>query len=102
MIAVNVNDEDIILNKGMILCFVHETDLTMKTPHVKDTDTVNKVHKEDMVDTKREILENTSQEITADSNRENCHDNTEKLTPIVENSAFMFHKDFYQNLESPC
>ena len=35
-IAVNVSDEDIILNKDMILCFVQETDLTMKTPYVKD------------------------------------------------------------------
>ena len=35
VIAVNVSDEDIILNKGMTLCFVQETDLTMKTPHAK-------------------------------------------------------------------
>ena len=95
MIAVIVSDEDVIINKGMTLCFVQVTDFTMKTPHTKDMDTVNMVHKEDMVDTKREILENSSQEITLDSNRENCPDNTEKLAPIPENLAFMFHKDFY-------
>ena len=44
----------------------------MKTPHTKDMDTVNMVYKEDMVDTKREILENSSQEITLDSNNENA------------------------------
>ena len=49
--AVNVSDEDIILKKGMTLCFVQETDLTMKTPHAKDMDIVNMVHNEDMVDT---------------------------------------------------
>ena len=46
VIAVIVSGEDIILNKGMTLYFVQETDLTMKTPHVKDMDTVNMVHKE--------------------------------------------------------
>ena len=51
-IVVNASDEDIILNKGMTLCFVQETDLTMKTPHAKDMDTVNMVHKGDMVDTR--------------------------------------------------
>ena len=75
--------------------FVQKTDLTTKTPHVKDMDIVNTINQEGMVDTKKEILEKSSQEITSDSNRENCHDNTERLTPIPENSAFMFHKDFY-------
>ena len=49
--------------------------LTTKTPHSKDVDTVNMVNKEDMVDTKRVILENSPQEITLDSNKQNCHDN---------------------------
>ena len=40
-IAVNVGDEDIILNKGMALCFVQETDLLMKTSHIKEMHTVN-------------------------------------------------------------
>ena len=44
-IAVNVSDEDIILKKGMTLYFVQETDLTMKTSHVKNTGMVNSVHK---------------------------------------------------------
>ena len=52
-IAVNVSDEDIILNKGMTICFVQDTDLTTGTPHPQDMDTVNMVHKEDMVDTKK-------------------------------------------------
>ena len=94
-IAVNMSDEEIILYKGMSLCFVQETDLTMKTHHAKDVDTVNMVYKENMVDTKREILENSSQEITLDTNRKNWQDNTEKLTPLPENLAFMFDKDFY-------
>ena len=59
-IAANVSDKDILLNKGMTLCFIQKTDLTMKIPHVKDVDTVNTVHKEDMVDTKRVKLENSS------------------------------------------
>ena len=28
-------------------------------------------------------------------NKEICHDNAEKLTPIPEDSAFMFHGDFH-------
>ena len=42
-IAVNIGDEDIILNKGMTLCFVQETDLTTKIPDIKEIDTVNLV-----------------------------------------------------------
>ena len=58
-------------------------------------DTVNIVENKDMKDTKGERLENCSQEISLDSNKKNCHKNTDKLVPIPENSAFMFHKDFY-------
>ena len=65
-IAVNVRDEDIILYKGKKLCFVQETDLTMET---QDMDTVNMVNKEEMINTKREILGNSSQEITLGSNK---------------------------------
>ena len=38
----------------------------MKTPHIKEIDTVNIVDKEDMKDTMREGLENCSQEISLD------------------------------------
>ena len=67
---------------------------TREPPYAKDMDTVNMVHNKDMVDTKREIFENSSQEIPLDSGKENFHNNTKKLTPIPENSAFMLHKDF--------
>ena len=60
-IAVNVSDEDIILNKGMTLCFVQETDLTTKTPHVKEMDTINMVINKDMICTKKARLENSLQ-----------------------------------------
>ena len=40
----------------MTLCFVQEIDLTMKTPWVKDIDTVNMVNNEDMVSIKRDRL----------------------------------------------
>ena len=53
--AVNVGDEDIIFNQGMALCFVQETDLTTKIPHIKQMDTVNIVEDEDMKDTKRKV-----------------------------------------------
>ena len=53
------------------------------------------VNKEEKVDTKRETLKNSSWAITSDSNKENCHNSTEKLKPIPENSTFMFHRDFY-------
>ena len=65
--AVNVSDEDIILNKGMTLCFAQGTDSIMKILHIKEMDTVDTVDNKDMKDTKRER---------------------------PENSAFMFHKDF--------
>ena len=58
-------------------------------------DTVNTINNEDMEGTKRERLASCLQEISLDSNRKNCHENTDKLAPIQENSAFMFHKDFY-------
>ena len=96
VIAVNVSDENIILNKGMTLCFVQETDLTAEIPHAQDTDIVNMINKEEeTVDAKRETVKNSSQAITSDSNKENCHNGTENLASIPENSAFMFHNDLY-------
>ena len=50
---------------------------------------VNIVKDEDMKDIKRERIQNWN------NDRKNCHENTDKLRPIAENSAFMFHKDFY-------
>ena len=67
-IAVIVGNEDIILNKGMALCFVQETDLITKTTQIKEVDTVNTVDNEDMKDTKRERLKNCLQEISLESN----------------------------------
>ena len=58
-------------------------------------ETVNLVKNEDMKNTKTERLEYCLQEISLNYNRKNCHENTDKLAPIPENSAFMFHKDFY-------
>ena len=95
-IDVNVSDEDIILNKGMTLFFVEETDLTRDIPHAQNMDAVNIINKEEeQVDIKRETVEKSSQVITSDSNKENCHNGTEKLALIPENSAFMFHNNFY-------
>ena len=48
VLVVNVGNEDIILNKGMTLCFVWDTDLIMKTPHTKEMDTVNIVKDKNM------------------------------------------------------
>ena len=94
-IVVNVGDEDVILNKGMTLCFVQETDITTETPHIKEMDIANIVEDEDMKDIKKERLKNCLQEISLNNNRKNCHESTEELVPILENSAFMFHKDVY-------
>ena len=88
-LAINVGDEDIILNKGMTLYFVVETDLITKTPHTKEMDTVNIVKYENMKNAMREQIQNWN------NDRKNCHENTNKLRPIPENSTFMFHKDFY-------
>ena len=41
--VVIVVNEDIFLNKGMTLCFVQETDLSMKIPKVEEMDTVNTI-----------------------------------------------------------
>ena len=57
-LVVNVGNEDIILNKGMTLCFVWETDLIMKTPHTKEMDTVKLVEDENMKNIKRERIQN--------------------------------------------
>ena len=45
--------------------------------------------------TLRERLKNCLQEISLHNSRKNCHKNTDKLAPILENSAFLFCKDFY-------
>ena len=75
---------------------MQKTDLTMDIPHAQDMNTVNMINQvEEMVDVKRETLKNSSQVVTSDSNKENCHNTTEKLAPIPENLAFMFLKDFY-------
>ena len=49
--------------------FVQETDLTTKTRHITEMNTVNIVEDEDMKDTKRERLENCLQEIYLNYNR---------------------------------
>ena len=46
-------------------------------------ETVNTVYIKDMVDTERGTLENSLQEITLDSNRENCHNNTKKTNTYI-------------------
>ena len=68
-----------------------QTDLITKTLHTNEMDAVNIVKDEDIKATKRERIQN------GNSNRKNCHENTDKLRSIPENSAFMFHKDFYPN-----
>ena len=40
VIAVNVSDKDIILNKGMTLCFAQETDLTADISNAQDTQSI--------------------------------------------------------------
>ena len=94
-LAVNVGEENITLNKGMTLCFVQETDLTVKTLHMKEMDIVNIVEDKDIKSIKREKLLNCVQETSLKNDGKDCHGNTDKLAPILENSAFMFHKGFY-------
>ena len=70
-IAVNVSDKDIISNKGMTLCFVQETDLTVDIPQAQDTNTVNTINNEEgKIDNKRETIES----------KENGHNGTEKTS----------------------
>ena len=88
-IAVNLGDEDIILNKGMTLCFIQETDVTTKIPHIKEMDTVNIVEDEDMKDTKRERHENCLQEISLNYNRKNCHKILKTSTYTREFSSYV-------------
>ena len=101
-LVVHVGEEDITLNKGMTLCFVQETDLTMKTPYIKEMDIVNIVGDEDMKDIKKERLLNQSQEISLNNDGKNCDEIPDKLVPIPKNSPFMFHKVLSKNLEAPC
>ena len=54
-----------------------------KTPQIKEMYTVNIVEDEDMKDTKRERQENCSQERSLNNNRKNCHENTDKLAPLL-------------------
>ena len=74
--------------------FVWKTDLIMKTAHTKEMDILNIVKDKDIKDVKRETIQNCWQEISWNNDRKNCHENTDKLAPILVNSAFMFHKDF--------
>ena len=87
-LAVNVGDEDIILNKSMTLCFVWETDLTAKAPHTKEMDTVNIVKADDMTDAKREGIHNWN------SDSKNCHKNTDNLVSVLEEFSIYVSQGF--------
>ena len=56
----------------MTLCFIQETDLSIKIPHIKEMGTVNIVKDKDIKDTKRESLENCLQEISLNYSRKSA------------------------------
>ena len=65
-LAINVGNEDIILNKGMTM-FCEGDRFNYKTPHTKEMVTVNIVKDKDMKDIKRERIQNWN------NNRKKCH-----------------------------
>ena len=80
MLAVNVSDEELTINKGITICFAFVADVTEIHHSTELMESVNEIN-----DVGTEISESASNKSLP----------KETLTPIPLNSSFMFHKDFY-------
>ena len=80
MLAVNVSDEELRINKGITICFTHVADVTKIHQGTDLTESVDAIN-----DVGTEINESATNESLP----------KETLTMIPPYSALMFHKDFY-------
>ena len=79
-LSVNVSDEELRINKGIIICFIHVVDVT-EIHHTTDPiESINEIN-----DVAIEMNESATNKVAP----------KEALTLIPLNSSFMFHKDFY-------
>ena len=79
-LTVNVSDEELIINKGIIICFTHAADVTKIHHDTEPTESISEVN-----DIFIEMNESAINKVAS----------KETLTLIPPNSSFMFHKDFY-------
>ena len=79
-LAANISDEELRINKGITICFTHVAHITEIHCDAKPAESVNEVNDID-VETKESAISEAVPK--------------ETLTPIPQNSSFMFHKDFY-------
>ena len=80
MLAANINDQELRINKGITICFMCVADVTEIHYDVKLTESIKEVNEVDI-----ETKESAISEVVP----------KETLTPIPQNSSFMFHEDFY-------
>ena len=86
-LAVNVSDSELRVNKGITLCFTCVADVTEIHHGTELTESVNEIN-----DVGAEINESATNRSLP----------KEILTPIPLSSSFVFHIDFYPNLELHC
>ena len=80
MLAVNVSDEELRINKGITICFMHVADLTEIHHSTELTESINEINAVNV-----EMNESATNEVAP----------KETLTLITPISSFMFHKNFY-------
>ena len=80
MLAVNVSDEELRINKGITICFMHAADVAQIHHDTELIESINEIN-----DIITEVNESATNEVAS----------KETLTPIPLNSSFMFHTNFY-------
>ena len=80
MLAANISDEELRINKGITKVFMHKADVTEIHHGAELMETINDIN-----------------DVDAEVNRPATNEGLPKetLTPIPSNSSFLFHKDFY-------
>ena len=79
-LAANISDEELRVNKGITICFMHVADVTEVHHDAELTESIKEVNDIDI-----EMKESAISEVVP----------KEALTLIPQNALFMFHEDFY-------
>ena len=86
VLAVNVSDEELGVNKRITICFACITDLKEIHHSAELTKSVNEIN-----------------DVGAEKNESATNESLPKVQTLIPlNSSFIFHKDFTPNLESCC
>ena len=79
-LAVNVSDEELRINKGITICLTYVADVTEFHHNTEPAESINEIN-----DANIEMNESVTNEVVP----------KETLTPIPQDSSFMYQKDFY-------